>query len=72
PSQRGRSAIVTGTGGLGYETALALARAGGEIILAGRNGKKGAAAVAQIKAAVSGADIRFEELDLASLASVRS
>jgi NAD(P)-dependent dehydrogenase (short-subunit alcohol dehydrogenase family) len=72
PSQRGRSAIVTGTGGLGYETALALARAGGEIILAGRNGKKGAASVAQVKAAASGANIRFEELDLASLASVRS
>ncbi len=27
PSQSGRSAVVTGTGGLGYEDALALARA---------------------------------------------
>lgn len=28
PSQRGRSAIVTGTGGIGYETALELAKTG--------------------------------------------
>ena len=70
PSQRGRSAVVTGVGGLGYETALALARAGGEVILAGRSPAKGQAAVAQIKGLVPAADIRFEVLDLASLASV--
>lgn len=28
--QRGRQAIVTGTGGLGFQTALELARAGAE------------------------------------------
>jgi NAD(P)-dependent dehydrogenase (short-subunit alcohol dehydrogenase family) len=28
PSQAGRSAVVTGPGGLGYETGLALARRG--------------------------------------------
>jgi NAD(P)-dependent dehydrogenase (short-subunit alcohol dehydrogenase family) len=72
PSQRGRSAVVTGTGGLGYETALALARAGGEVILAGRNPKKGAASLARIEALVPAADIRFEPLDLASLASVKA
>jgi NAD(P)-dependent dehydrogenase (short-subunit alcohol dehydrogenase family) len=33
PSQLGRSAVVTGaTGGLGYETALALAKAGAEVM----------------------------------------
>ena len=38
PSQRGRLAIITGaTGGLGYETALALAKAGAEVIVAGRD-----------------------------------
>jgi NAD(P)-dependent dehydrogenase (short-subunit alcohol dehydrogenase family) len=72
PSQRGRSAIVTGTGGLGYETALALARAGGDVILAGRNPGKGAASVAAIKAEVPAARIAFERLDLASLASVEA
>ncbi len=70
PNQSGRSAIVTGTGGLGYETALELARAGGEVIIAGRNPHKGAEAVAKIVAAVPAANIRFEQLDLADLASV--
>jgi NAD(P)-dependent dehydrogenase (short-subunit alcohol dehydrogenase family) len=70
PSQLGRSAVVTGTGGLGYETALALARAEAEVILAGRNPEKGAASLARIRAAVPDANIRFAELDLASLASV--
>lgn len=72
PPQRGRSAIVTGTGGLGFETALALARAGGEVVLAGRSAEKGAHSIAAIRKAVPGAGIRFEALDLASLASVEA
>lgn len=70
PPQSGRSSVVTGTGGLGFETALALARAGSEVILAGRNPKKGAAAVADILAKAPAAKVRFEQLDLASLASI--
>lgn len=70
PSQRGRSAVVTGNRGLGYETALALARAGGEIIVAGRNAEKGAEAIAEIRKEVPSAIARFEALDLASLQSV--
>lgn len=70
PLQEGRSAIVTGTGGLGFEDALALARAGGEIILAGRNPEKGAAAIEKIRLEVPSATIRFEPLDLASLKSI--
>ena len=70
PSQKGRTIIVTGTGGLGFEDALALCRAGGRVIMAGRNADKGAASVARIKAGVSGAEIGFEALDLASLASI--
>jgi NAD(P)-dependent dehydrogenase (short-subunit alcohol dehydrogenase family) len=72
PSQKGRIAIVTGTGGLGYEDALALARAGAEVIVAGRNPDKGADAVARILAAVPGGRVRFEGLDLASMASVKA
>jgi NAD(P)-dependent dehydrogenase (short-subunit alcohol dehydrogenase family) len=72
PALNGRSAVVTGAGGLGFETALALARAGGEVILAGRNPAKGAEGLAQIRAAAPGAAIRFEPLDLASLASVEA
>ncbi len=70
PSQHGRCAVVTGTGGLGFETALALASAGAEVIVAGRNPKKGVEAIDKIRAAAPGANIRFETLDLASLASV--
>ncbi len=70
PPQAGRSAVITGTGGLAYEDALALARAGGEVILAGRNPDKGADAVAKIRADVPSAAVRFEQVDLASLRSV--
>jgi len=71
PDQSGRLAIVTGaTGGLGLETALALASAGAAVILAGRNPGKGRAAEALIRDAHAAADIRFELVDLASLASV--
>jgi NAD(P)-dependent dehydrogenase (short-subunit alcohol dehydrogenase family) len=70
PAQRGRSAVVTGTGGLGFQTALALAHAGAEVILAGRNPDSGAAAVSDIRAGSAIANIRFELLDLASLASI--
>jgi NAD(P)-dependent dehydrogenase (short-subunit alcohol dehydrogenase family) len=41
PSQKGRSVVITGTGGIGYETALAMACAGADVILAGRNKEKG-------------------------------
>jgi NAD(P)-dependent dehydrogenase (short-subunit alcohol dehydrogenase family) len=73
PDQSGKLAIVTGaTGGLGLETALALAGAGAEVILAGRNPAKGRAAEALIRGRYPNAKVRFETLDLASLASVRA
>ncbi|MGR9249626.1 SDR family oxidoreductase [Rhizobium leguminosarum] len=72
PAQRGRSAVVTGTGGLGLETALALARAGCDVTIAGRNPQKGADAVLHVQRTVPGATVRFEKLDLADLASVAS
>ncbi len=72
PPQNGKVAVVTGTGGLGYEDALALARAGADVILAGRNEAKGADALRQIKTAVPSARVSFEQLDLASLNSVRA
>jgi NAD(P)-dependent dehydrogenase (short-subunit alcohol dehydrogenase family) len=71
PDQAGRLAVVTGaTGGLGYETALALATAGSDVILAARNPAKGAEARARIRADFHAAKTRFELLDLADLASV--
>jgi len=70
--QRGRQAIVTGTGGLGFQTALELARAGASVILAGRDAEKGAASVAMIRTLTSGASVRFEPLDLAGLGSIKA
>jgi NAD(P)-dependent dehydrogenase (short-subunit alcohol dehydrogenase family) len=71
PSQFGKMVVVTGaTGGLGYETALALAKAGAEVILTGRDDRKGQSAIEKISHEVIGAKIRYEHLDLASLASI--
>lgn len=70
PSLKGRIAVVTGTGGLGFEDALELARAGADVIVAGRNRQKGDEAVARIKSEVPAAIASFERLDLASLRSV--
>ncbi len=71
PSQVGKLAVITGaTGGLGYETALALAQAGAEVIVAGRNDSKGRDAIEKIRAGSPNASIRFEKIDLANLASV--
>jgi NAD(P)-dependent dehydrogenase (short-subunit alcohol dehydrogenase family) len=68
--QDGRMAVVTGTGGLGFEVAQALTRAGADVVIAGRDTRKGAEAVARIRSDVAAAKVRFEALDLASLASV--
>lgn len=54
----------------GLEDAIELARAGADVIIAGRNRQKGDAAVAKVRAHVELASVRFESLDLASLASV--
>ena len=71
PDLTGRLAVVTGAnGGLGYETALALAGAGAEVILAGRSDAKGADAVRRIQGSFPKAAVRFERLDLSDLASV--
>lgn len=72
PNQQGRSVVITGTGGLGYEDALALARAGAAVIIAGRNPAKGAEAVSKIRAESPGADVRFEAVDLGNLASIQA
>jgi NAD(P)-dependent dehydrogenase (short-subunit alcohol dehydrogenase family) len=71
PSELGKTAVVTGsTGGLGYEMVLALAKAGADIILTGRDDRKGQSALDKISREVIGARIRYEHLDLASLASI--
>jgi NAD(P)-dependent dehydrogenase (short-subunit alcohol dehydrogenase family) len=71
PSLKGRTAVITGaTGGLGYETALALAGAGAEVVLTGRNDVKGRNAIQRIRGEFPNTKVSYETLDLASLASV--
>ncbi|QPF92567.1 SDR family oxidoreductase [Bradyrhizobium commune] len=71
PSLSGKTAVVTGaTGGLGYETALALAGAGAIVILTGRNDAKGLRAIEGICRRFPNALIAYEHLDLSSLSSV--
>jgi len=71
PPQAGRLAVVTGaTGGPGYETALALAQAGADVIVAGSDEAQGREALSKIRPRARGALVRFERLDLGSLASV--
>ena len=70
-TQLGRTAVVTGaTGGLGYEAALALAKAGSEVILTGRDDRKGRSAIEKISREMTGAKLSYEHLDLTSLASI--
>lgn len=69
-SQQGRRAIVTGTVGIGYETALALSRAGAEVVIAGRSATTGLTAATRIQSLVPGARIAYERLDLSDLDSV--
>jgi len=73
PDQTGRLAVVTGANsGLGLVTARELARAGATVVVACRNTGKGEEAANTIRAAVPGARIEVEELDLASLSSVHA
>ncbi len=72
PEQTGRTAVVTGAnGGLGLETARALAGAGAHVVMAARNQDKAAQAVADIRAGAPDASLEVVALDLGSQASVR-
>ncbi|TAL00201.1 MAG: SDR family NAD(P)-dependent oxidoreductase, partial [Rhodospirillaceae bacterium] len=72
PSQAGRRAVVTGANsGIGWHTALELARAGAEVIIPARTQAKADDACQRIRALVPDAKIVTSIMDLTSLTSVR-
>lgn len=73
PDQTGRVAVVTGANaGLGLETAAVLAERGARIVVAVRDLGKGEKAVGEIRRRTPNADVALQQLDLSSLASVRT
>ncbi len=73
PDLTGRTAVVTGAnGGLGLETAIALANAGATVVMAARNQEKATGAEARIRAQNGDVDLEIVPLDLGDLGSVRS
>src|SRR3712207_1229774 len=71
PDLTGRTAVVTGAnGGLGLQTALALAGAGVHVVLAARDAAKTAAAEVRIRASHPSASLEGVPLDLGDLSSV--
>ena len=73
PDLTGRRAIVTGANsGIGWHTALELARARAEVTIAARDAGRADAAAGRIRAALPSARVRTGALDLARLASVHA
>lgn len=72
PLLAGKIAVVTGANsGIGYPTALELARAGASVVLACRDPARGADALQRLRREIPDARVALETLDLASLSSVR-
>jgi NAD(P)-dependent dehydrogenase (short-subunit alcohol dehydrogenase family) len=70
--QDGKTIIVTGANaGLGYFASEQLAAAGATVVMAARDEARGRAAMEAVRTTVPGADVRFQQLDLANLDSVR-
>lgn len=69
----GKLALVTGgSGGLGAETARALASKGAQVVLTARDVPKGEAVAKEIRESTGNPAIEVEELELGSLASIRA
>ncbi|MYQ36828.1 Short-chain dehydrogenase [Streptomyces sp. LamerLS-316] len=66
-----KAVVTAGTGGIGLETALGLARRGWDVTLVARDPARGEAAVARVDEAAGRPAGRFVRADLSSLAATR-
>ncbi len=72
PEQTGRRVLITGANsGIGFHTALKLARKGANVVLACRDRDRGERALKRIQAEAPGAQLQLVILNLASLASIQ-
>lgn len=70
---KGKTAIVTGANtGIGYETALDLYKKGAKVYVACRNQEKALDAIERMKADGGTGELVYDQLDLASLQSVKA
>jgi NAD(P)-dependent dehydrogenase (short-subunit alcohol dehydrogenase family) len=73
PDQHGRTVLVTGaTSGIGLQSAIALARAGAQVLITARDPGRGEVALHRVAATASGPVPQLIALDLADLASIRT
>ncbi len=71
PEQHGRTALVTGANtGLGYWTAVHLAKAGARVLIGSRSADRGAEALRRLLGEAPGSEADVLTLDLSSLAAV--
>ena len=71
PDLTGMTAVVTGANsGVGYETAIELARHGADVTLACRSASRGESALRRLKSDATGATGELAQLDLGDLTSV--
>ncbi len=71
-SMQGKTVVITGaSSGIGLETARGLAKLGARIVAVVRSRERGEAAIANVQAAVPGAQMELALADLYSLADVR-
>ncbi len=73
PDLSGKIIVITGANsGIGFETAREIARKGAEVIVASRNPIKAERAIHTIMDEIPGAKLKYIELDLASLESIKA
>ena len=72
PDLIGKRAVITGvTGGLGFSTALELARRGAELVVTARNASKADDAIGELRSEVPGVTVDVVALDLADLSDTK-